>query len=118
MIAVSFGGELPERLLGNYLNSLVNCFYKILPIRESEEPSLSAYMQSLRAELVGCKGLVVSLDNDARFMTLISILQYLIDNPDCPVRTVKREVFKAIRICHNLKESYGEVCENEHMGHI
>ena len=37
-------------ILNNYLRNLVNLFFKILPIRESEEPSLVAYMTSLQAE--------------------------------------------------------------------
>ena len=45
-------------------------------------------------------------------MTLISILQYLIDTPDCPVQDVKREVFRAISICNKLKSRY-TMCGND-----
>ena len=44
---------MDEMVLSNYLRNLVNLFFKILPIRESEEPSLTSYMVSLQTELIG-----------------------------------------------------------------
>lgn len=108
MIQTTTGIQISEKLLCNYFDSLVNCFFKILPIRESEEESLDVYVQSLQFELIGCKGLITSLNDDARFITLLSILQHFIDSPQCPTNVVKREVFKAIRICNGLKERYGK----------
>lgn len=98
-----------EKLLQNYFQSLVNRFFKILPIRESGEETLIVYMRSLQCELLGCKGLLPILNENSQFLTLASILQYLIDTPDCPVKDVKREVFRAIHICNHLKENYREV---------
>lgn len=106
MIDTVVGSQVPDGLLENYFRSLVNSFFKILPIRESEEPSLSVYMESLQLELIGCKNFICGLDEDSSMLSLISILQYLIDNPDCPVSTVKREVFKAINICNKMKDRY------------
>ena len=98
-----------EELLLNYFQSLVNRFFKILPIRENEEETLTVYMKSLQCEVLGCRKLISDMNNDSRFFTLASILQYLIDAPNCPIKDVKREVFKAIRICNQLKEQYREV---------
>lgn len=109
MIDTIIGVPISEELLHNYFRSLVNCFFKILPIRESGEDSLPVYMQSLQAELIGCKELIHVLNDDAGFLALISILQYLIDHPECSVREVKREVFKAISICNKLKAQYTKV---------
>lgn len=100
-----------EELLLNYFQSLVNRFFKILPIRESEEETLTVYMKSLQCEVLGCRKLISDMNNDSRFFTLAAILQYLIDTPNCPIKDVKREVFKAIRICNQLKEQYREVVE-------
>ena len=105
-IETSVGVDMDTELLSNYLKNLVNRFFKILPIREQNEESLTTYMQSLQAELLGCKGLVSAIQNDASYLTLLSILQYLIDNPECTVREVKREVFRAISICNKLKAQY------------
>ena len=94
-------------LIKNYFHHLINGFFKILPMRENEEPSLNVYMQSLQAELYGCGSVIDELDKDPLFLTLLSVLQYLIDNKECTVLSVKREVFKAISICKKLENKYG-----------
>ena len=106
MVETTAGTPIDAEVLHNYFRNLVNHFFKILPIREQNEESLTIYMQSLQAELLGCKGLVSAVQNDASYLTLLSILQYLIDNPECTVREVKREVFRAISICNKLKAQY------------
>lgn len=97
--------ELPEELFKNYLSNLVNQFFKILPIRENEEPSLNEYMKNLQVELIGAKGLIVLLKNDGQYVKLLAILQYMIDN-DCDVPTTRSQVFKAINICNKLKNKH------------
>lgn len=109
MIQTKVGVPMDAAILSNYLSAMINNFFKILPIKESGEQSLDTYMQSLQAELLGCKELVEAIHNDSLFLTLLSILQYLIDNPECEVAVVKREVFHAISICNKLKSKYVEV---------
>lgn len=106
MIDTSIGIPITDELVHNYFESLVNSFFKILPIRESGEETLPIYIQSLQSELLGCKELICELNNNPNFLTLVSILQYLRDNPDCPVQDVKREVFRAIRICNKIKAQH------------
>ena len=101
---VGLGGAVLE----NYLQSLIGRYYKILPLWESGEQSLGIYMQSLRDELIGCKEFVVAIQSDAMFLSLISILQCLIDNPTFSPHRVKREVFQAISLCNKLKAKYAE----------
>lgn len=93
-------------LVKNYLSSLINRFFKILPIRESEEESLPTYIISLQEELLGFRELVEFIKSDPSYVTLVSILQFFIDNPSCSVTDVKREVFKAIHIIKNLQKEY------------
>lgn len=100
------GLSVQSELLEKYFQYLVNQFFKILPIREDEEKTFSTYVQSLQAELVGCKEFVDLFNTDSRFLTLISILQYFISNPKCEVAVVRREVFKAISICNKLKDKF------------
>ena len=104
------GMELQDNAIQKYLKSLIGQFYKILPIRESGEPSLNRYIESLQREMLGCKGLLAPLQEDELFLSLLFILQYFLDH-DCDIPTVKAEVFKAINICNKLrtKYSYGEV---------
>ena len=105
-IQTATGIPMNATMLSGYMRSLVNRFFKILPIRESGEDSLETYMRSLQSELLGCKELVIAIHEDCDFMSLLNILQYLIDNPECSLVVVKREVFRAISICNKLKAKY------------
>lgn len=98
--------EINSELVRNFLNNLVNKFFKILPMREQEEKTLNTYIKSLQVELLGCKELVAAIKYDDLYLTLLSILQYLIDYPECSVNEVKREVFRAISVCNKLKSRY------------
>jgi hypothetical protein len=102
---------LSKDIVFNYFSSLVNHFFKILPMFESKEESLSTYLESLQVELLGFEGLVVAINNDPYYLVLLSILQYFIDNPDASVKVVKREVFRAISICNRLKACYASEVE-------
>lgn len=97
---------LEGKLLFNYFKNLVNLFFKILPMRENNEESLPSYLISLRDELLGCKSVVVGIEHDPYYMTLINILQFLIDTPECSVVITKRNVFHAISICNKFKQKY------------
>lgn len=97
--------ELPDKVVHKYLKALIGRFYKILPIKESGEPSLKKYMQSLQREMIGCQSLITTLNYDELYLALLSLLQYLIEN-DCDIATVRCEVFKAINICEKLKNKY------------
>lgn len=106
MVETSIGVPMSAKMLSEYMRSLVNRFFKILPIRENGEESLGTYMESLQGELLGCRELIIAIHEDPMFVSLLNILQYLIDNPECSLVTVKREVFRAISICNKLKAKY------------
>lgn len=101
------GVEITDEILNKYFNNLVNLFFKILPMKEKEEETLDVYLRTLQVELLGCKNLIIVLNNDSRILSLVSILQYLIDYPECSVPDVRREVFHAISICNKMKSLYG-----------
>lgn len=96
----------------NYIKTLINMFFKILPLREDKEPTLCSYIKSIQNELIGCSDFVMEFHYDPNFLSLISILQYLIDHPDSPVEDVKREVFRAIRICEKIGSEYDRYFAN------
>lgn len=100
-----YNTELSDDMVSARLAIMVNQFYKILPIKEESEPTLVQYMKSLQRELLGCKALMTALDDDAQYLSLLSILQYLIEN-DCDVATVRSDVFKAINIVKRLQKKY------------
>ena len=43
---------------------------------------------------------------NSSYLTLMAILEYLIDTPDCTVSDVRREVFHAISVCNKLEEYF------------
>ena len=100
--------ELDNELFAKKLHAFVNQFYKILPIKESGEPSLPQYMKSLQREMLGCRSLILALENDAQYLSLLAILQYLIDN-DCDVATVRSDVFKAIGILKKMQARFSKL---------
>lgn len=90
----------------NYFRSLVNRFFKILPIWEGGDGSVSLYMDALRSELLGCESIVLAIRNDGEYLSLISILQDLIDHPEYEHDKVRRSVFSSISICNKLIARY------------
>ena len=99
---------MSPKLLNNYFESMINAFFKILPIREHNDGSLSLYAESLQLEIKGCQRVISATGDDPRIMSLISILQFFIDNPEYPLDKTRREVFNAINVCKRLKEKYGK----------
>ena len=95
-----------RRSMREYVRNLVNRFFKILPLWEDQEESLPTYLESLLLELKGFNGLMYVINDDPDYVSLLAILQYLVDNPDTSVHTVKREVFRAISICNKLRAKY------------
>lgn len=94
-----------SRLLSQYINKLIGRFYKILPLKESGEASLEKYMTSLLREMLGCCELIAELRFDDRYLSLLSILQYHIDN-NADVTTVKSDVFKSISMLKQLQSKH------------
>lgn len=104
-IMTVYGETIPADLLTNRLEKLTNQFYKILPLRENGVETLPEYMKSLMAEMLGAKELIEALRSDAIYLTLLSILSYLI-NHECDVDTVRREVFKALSLIKKITAKY------------
>lgn len=107
-VETSLNKSIDRQVVDNYIKSLVNRFFKILPMRENNEASLEAYMRSLQLEMIGFEGFIKEIKYDASFITLLSILQYLIEQPNCELSDVRREVFRSINICNKLGERYSD----------
>lgn len=102
-----YGTDMDGRMLDNYFAKLVNLIFKILPMRECEEKSLPVYLESLLCELTGFSALFPAIGFDAGMLTIMAIIQFLIEEPACSVQIVRREVFQAISICKMLRGRYG-----------
>lgn len=100
-------------ILYNYICALIDHIFKILPVWEKREYPLGTYMKSLQEELLGCRTFVKALQYDPMLLSIISILQYLIDNPSSEIQTVRRQVFRAISICKKLRKKYAHLDDEE-----
>jgi hypothetical protein len=106
MIEVNY--ELLEgKCFVNYLNFLINRFYKILPIQETQTDTLQSYLESLFIELKGNHILIDKIKCDGNFLILLGTLQYFIQNNDIEHSTYRREVFKCTNIIKKLLDKYG-----------
>lgn len=98
--------SLDSIMLEHYFTTLIDLIFKVLPLWEDGEESLGVYMQGLQVEILGCSSLLAATNFDPMLMSIAARLQYLIDNPDCDISVVKREVFGSISICNKLKRKY------------
>ena len=107
MMETSVGLPLDEKAVGVYLKNWVAKFFKVIPIRESNDPSLTVYLQSLQREILGCEAMLPVMRQDAQFLSLVCRLQYLIDTPEMPFLELRRDIFTCISICNKLRAKYG-----------
>ena len=107
--AEKYGLYLRPKLLSAYFDTLVDMFFKILPMWEEGSETLPDYLDRFLRELIGFRALASTLHDDARIVSIMAIIQYLIENPECRIGTVKRMVFHAISICDNLRMQYAGV---------
>lgn len=92
---------VPKQLYTNYLYHLVGRFFKILPMKESNSPTLNLYLMSFRNDLIGCSGLMEEVGYDAQFMELINVIEFFLNN-EYDKDTCHREVMKCITITKKL----------------
>lgn len=101
----AYGESIPGQMIVNRLKKLTNQFYKILPLKESGVETLPNYMQSLLREMLGASELIAALQYDGIYLSLLSILSFLISN-DCDVDTVRCDIFKALSLIKKITEKY------------
>jgi hypothetical protein len=101
-----YGYEISRDMINSKVEELIGRFFKILPLREHGSNTIKQYMESLLRELLGLEQLMLEWRNDGQLLTLMGILQYHIDHPDCDLSIVRSDVFKAINIINFLREKY------------
>lgn len=101
-----YGEEISREVINKRCDDLVGQFYKILPLKENASGTVSQYIESLLRELLGMQSLVVAWHDDGMYASLLGILQYFLDHPECDIGVVKSDVFKAIKIIKRLRTKY------------
>ena len=95
---------IPNELFDNYLHSLINRIYKILPLKEENSKTVSRYIESLLSEMTGSTDVILFLKSDEQYLSIINTLEYICFSKD--IALCKREIFKCIHIVENLIEKY------------
>lgn len=104
MMQVKYG-LLPQEIFYNYFDFLIGRTFKILPLKEAESKTLKTYLENFQRELIGNQKLFLFLVNEPRFISVLTSIQFLIDeNYDTAV--CRKEVFKCIHILEEIKKKY------------
>lgn len=98
--------KITDAMADSYVSSLVNKLFKILPLKEENSDTLCAYLKSLQRELCGFNKIVNGSDC-AYIVSIMSVLQYLIDHDESDVGVVRSEVFRAISLCKKIRFKKG-----------
>jgi flagellin-specific chaperone FliS len=98
-------GQLPDELLHAYVDGLVNKVFKMLPMKQDNVQSLSKYIESTLRELVGQKELVEELKRNQEFLSILGILESLLQQEDFQI--FRSDIFKTINLIESLKSSLG-----------
>ena len=101
-----YGTEVSRNLIYNHTGELVGQFYKILPIKESGSDTFPLYVGSLLRQMLGARELFTEWQDDSRIATLLDILQYMVDHPDCETESVRSDVFRSINLIKQLQKKY------------
>lgn len=102
----SYGVEISRNMCCAKAEELVGQFYKILPLREHGSTTIVQYMEGLLREMLGLEQLILEWKEDGQYASLLGILKYHINNPDCDISIVRSDVFKAIGIIKRLQKKY------------
>lgn len=98
--------NISSRMFANYLESLVDRTFKILPLHEEDNEGLFKYIQSLSHELRGLQGVISRLDVDSDYIILLATFETLSEEILLygEMDSIKREIFKCISIIKRIRD--------------
>ncbi|MCM1315245.1 MAG: hypothetical protein NC244_07760 [Alistipes senegalensis] len=97
---------IPLKLFENYLDTLINRIFKILPLKEEKSQTVDVYIMNLLSELTGNYQLIAQIHNDSLYETVLANLQSLI-GVQTNYRTI---VLNTISVVEQIKTKY---CKKE-----
>lgn len=98
-------GQLPDEMLLVYVNGMIAKVWKMIPMHEKGTTSLPKYIESISREFVGQKELVDELKNNEEFLTILCVMESLLNQNDFTI--FRSDVFKTINLIERLKSSLG-----------
>lgn len=85
----------------DYLNYMINCIFKILPLKEEDNKGLKEYLDSVLIQVLGSIETYPELSDNQKYVSIINTLYYLKNN-DFTTKQCKRETFKCINILQEM----------------
>jgi hypothetical protein len=98
-------GKLPDEMLLAYVNGMISKVYKMMPMKQYGTETLPKYIESTLSEFVGQKELVDKLRNDEIFLTILGILENLLNQDD--FKKFRSDIFKVINLIEKIKLNIG-----------
>ncbi len=92
-------------MVNDFLNNIIGCVYKVLPLKEEQNSYLPEYIDSLLIQLKGALVTYPSLSSNTKYIAIINSIQYFSNN-EFTNKQCKREIFKCI---DNIKKIQSEV---------
>lgn len=90
-----------DSLVDKYLDKLVDKIFKLLPLREEENPTLAVYHRSLMLELTGFHNLFLEMQDNSEFISLLSSLESLMTIED--FKLYRSKVFECINLVKKVR---------------
>lgn len=100
-----------NQMIFNYLETLKNRLFKIIPLFEENNEGIYKYIDSLLFELCGMIYVVEGFKDNGIFLSLIATLESLYDESlasEYDIPLIRREVFKCLSIIGKLQQKVGE----------
>lgn len=94
-------------MIRDYLENLIDCIFKILPLKEEENLGLVDYIDSIIIQIIGSKNVYVELYSNQKYLSILNVLYYLKNN-EFTLKQCKREVFKCTNILTRILSTYDE----------
>lgn len=97
--------------LQNFLSSLIDKIYKVLPMYEAGDEGVFVYIERFVAELKGGMYTFPALQSEGQYISIINNLNYIL-HCQCSVEECRRQTFDSIslakKIKKNLEDYHGE----------
>jgi hypothetical protein len=98
-------GQLPDEMLLAYVNGMIAKVWKTIPMKQVGTDSLPKYLEAILREFVGQKELICELRNNEEFLTILGIMESLLNQDD--FSKFRSDIFKVINLIEKLKFKLG-----------
>lgn len=96
-------GQLPDEMLSDYINKMINKVWKMLPMREENIPTLPIYIEATLREFIAQKELIDCLKDNGNYIEILGIIEGLLKQHD--FSAYRSDVFRAVNLIKKLKSS-------------